>query len=300
MNIFKLKPKDLMIPKVTISRIVTFILGITLYAFSFNVFFLPYKIVVGGISGISIIINHFFGVEPYLFILIGSLVLIIISFILFSKKQTINYIFGTLMLPLSIYLTSPLSSMNLLEGADILLVVLFGAMIMGFGTGLIFKTGYITGESDILCQIVSKLLRINNAKSIFLISGVIIVFGGIVTDTGLYDFVKVMYAIVALYISTTVTEKAIIGISSNKTFYIFTDKINEVKEYIKNEFNLPFTIMKATGGYSNQKENIIMCVIPTREYFKIREGLKLIDEGAFFIATDAYETAKRKLKESDK
>lgn len=294
MNILKTKMKTN--PKTTIIRVLSFIIGITLYSLSFNVFFLPYRIVVGGISGISIITNYFCKIEPSLFILIISLVLIIISFIMFSKKQTIEYIIGTLLLPLFIFITSPLSTMKLLEGADILLIVLFGAMIMGFGTGLIVKNGYITGENDLLSKIIAKLFKISHSNAIFLSCGLIIVAGGLLTNSGIYDFVKFMYAIVAIYISTAVSERVIIGISSNKTFYIFTDKIELVKEYIKNEFNLSFTVMKATGGYSNQKENIIMCVIPTRDYFKIREGLKMIDQEAFFIATDAYETTKRMLK----
>lgn len=280
--------------KTTIIRVLSFVFGMTLYALAFNLFFLPYKIVVGGISGISIIINYFYKIEPSLFILITSLILIIISFILFTKKQTINYIYGSLLLPLFIFITSPLSKTNFFQEADILLIVLFGSMLMGLGSGLISKNGYLTGENDILSKIISKIFKISHSNAMFLSCGLIIVFGGLLTNNGIYDFVKFMYAIVAIYLSTMVSERIIIGISSNKTFYIFTDKIDIVKEYIKKEFNLPFTIMKATGGYSNQKENIIMCVIPTSEYYKIKEGLKIIDQNAFFIATDAYEVVKRK------
>jgi len=295
MSIFKSKPLNLEHPKLTFKRLITFLVGITLYAVAFNIFFLPFKIVIGGISGISIIFNYFLGIEPYLFILIGSLILIMISFILLTKKQTMTYIFGSLMLPLFIYFTSPLTSMNLLEGADILIVIIFGAMMMGAGTGLIFKTGFLTGESDIMCQIVAKYLHTTPTKALLTISGIIIVFGGLLTTTETYDFLKVIYAIVALYISSTVSEKVIIGISSNKTFYIFTDKVEEVKQYIKNEFNISYTILKATGGYSNHREHVIMCVIPTRDYFKIREGLIIIDPNAFFVATDAYETTQKDL-----
>lgn len=295
MSLFK--PKQKINPKLTVIRVLTFLTGIILYTVAFNVFFMPYDIVIGGLSGISIIINHFFGMNPALFVLITSLTLLVISFILLNKEQTMPYLLGSLLLPLFIQLTSPLTTMNFLAGADIFLIVIFGGLISGMGTGLIFKTGFLTGDSDLLSQIISKYFRLTPNRATFIIGAIIVASGGIITTVGLYDFAKVMYAIVAVYISSTVSEKVIIGISSNKTFYIFTDQINPIKEYIKTEFNISLTVMKATGGFSGHKESVIMCVIPTRDYFKIREGLKLIDPEAFFIATEAYETTQTRIKE---
>lgn len=296
MGFFKRKPRLQIVPKVTILRILTFIIGITLYAVAFNTFFYPFKIVVGGLTGISIMVNHFLGVTPSLFILIASLALLIIAFIFLKKEQAMVYILGSLMLPLFIQLTSPLSRLDFLVGADVFIVVIFGGLISGLGTGLIFKTGFLTGESDILSQILARYTKITTNRAAFYIGAVIVVAGGVITTSGIYDFTRVMYAIVALYISTTLSEKVIIGISSNKTFYIFTDQVGPVREYITTAFSTSITIMKATGGYSGQRESVIMCVIPTRDYFKIREGLKLIDPDAFFVATDAYETTINKLK----
>ena len=295
MQLFKNRKTHILNPKMTVMRFLTFLIGISLYAIAFNVFFLPFKIVIGGISGLSIITNHFLDINPALFIFEMSLILLLISFIILKRNQTMSYIFGSLALPLAIEIASPLATMHFLRGADALLVVIFGGLIAGVGTGLIFKTGFLTGETDIISQIIAKYTKLTPNRSAFLFGTIVVVLGGFISTAGTYDFTRVMHAIVALYISITISEKVIIGISSNKTFYIFTSKTDEVKEYIMSTFNTTLTVMKATGGYSGTHQNVLMCVIPTRDYFKIREGLRFIDSESFFVANDAYETTTRPL-----
>ena len=98
-----------------------------------------------------------------------------------------------------------------------------------------------------------------------------------------------MYAIVLLYIYSLMTDKIILGISDNKAFYIITKNEDEVKDFILNNLNHGVTILKAKGGYEGRKENVLLCVVPARHYFKLKEGIALIDEEAFFVVTDAYE-----------
>ena len=63
----------------------------------------------------------------------------------------------------------------------------------------------------------------------------------------------------------------------------------EVKNYIIKTLGHSVTIFDASGGYSKENQKVLMCVIPTREYFRLKEGINKIDEESFFIVTDAYE-----------
>ena len=49
------------------------------------------------------------------------------------------------------------------------------------------------------------------------------------------------------------------------------------------------TIFPVKGGYTNENQKMLMCVIPTREYYKLKEGISKIDEESFFVITDSYE-----------
>jgi uncharacterized membrane-anchored protein YitT (DUF2179 family) len=100
-----------------------------------------------------------------------------------------------------------------------------------------------------------------------------------------------MYAIIILYIISILADRVVLGISSTKAFYIVTSKEEAVKNYILNEVSHGVTVLNGEGGYTNKNQKVLMCLIPTREYFKIKEGLEEIDSGAFLIVTDAYQSS---------
>ena len=88
-------------------------------------------------------------------------------------------------------------------------------------------------------------------------------------------------------------DRVVLGISQSKAFYIVTDKQEEVREFLLSITDGGVTLINARGGYSNSKETLLLGVVPTRQYFIVKEGLKQIDENMFFLACDAYEVSSR-------
>ena len=74
-----------------------------------------------------------------------------------------------------------------------------------------------------------------------------------------------------------------------------TTKEKEVKDYIINELNHDLTEINIKGGYTNQKNKIIMTAVDTKEYFKLKEGLKIIDPKVFISIVDSYEVVNKNL-----
>ena len=97
-----------------------------------------------------------------------------------------------------------------------------------------------------------------------------------------------MYLI--LYIINIMVDKVVLGISGNKAVYITTDKDDDVCDYLLNELKLGITLLETRGGYTNKKDQIILCVVPTSDYFKVKEGIELIDPSAVMLVTDMYQT----------
>ena len=87
------------------------------------------------------------------------------------------------------------------------------------------------------------------------------------------------------------TDKVVLGISQSKAFYIVTNKEALVKEYLLSIEECGVTLIDAKGGYSNEKKELLLCVVPTRQYFLVKEGLLDIDENVFFLVCDAYEVS---------
>ena len=85
------------------------------------------------------------------------------------------------------------------------------------------------------------------------------------------------------------TDKVILGISSSKAFYIITEHETAVKKFILNNLSHGVTVLEGRGGYTGNNQKVIMCIIPTKEYFIAKEGIHEIDPEAFFLVTDSYE-----------
>ena len=266
-------------------RYFEFVVGVLITAISYNILILPNNIVYG-VGGIGIILKRIFNINPATTILIGDILLIILSFITLGKDKTKNSIVGSILYPVFVMITSPLIDYIQIETTDILLLTIFGAVISGLGYGLVFKSGFTTGGTDILNSIFSKYFNISLGNAMLFTDGIIIISGVFV-----FGISTVMYSLIALYIISILTDKVVIGISKNKAFYIVTEKPNEIKSYILKNISHGVTIIDARGGYTNVKEKMLLCVIPTSMYFKLKEGINYIDKKAFFVVTDAYETS---------
>lgn len=261
--------------KTRLIRYSQFIIGLLLVSVAFNAFILPNDIVYG-VSGIGVILNKTLNISPSLVILIGGIALLILSFIVLGKEKTKNSIVGSLLYPVFVELTSWIVKYIDLGSTETVVVVLFGAVISGVGFGLIFKSGFTTGGTDILNQIVSEKAKVSIGKSMIFTDGVIIV-----SSLFVFGWQKFIYSIINMYIISVMTDKVILGISSSKTFYIITEREDEVKKFILDYLSHGITVLEARGGYTNSKQKVIMCTIPTKEYFKAKEGIHAIDKEAF-------------------
>ena len=267
-----------------IKRYTQFIFGCLLVALAFNLFYSPNNIVAGGVSGLSIVLNYFFKFNQSYVILIANIFLLVLSYIFLGKDKTKLSILGSILFPFFVNLTSFLSKYVSFNQSEMLLVAIFGGLLQGVGAGLIFKVGFSTGGTDILNMIISKKLKIGMGQAMIFTDGTIVLLGFFA-----FGFNKLMYALIVLYLVTWAMDRVLLGISDAKAFYIITKKDKEVKEYILKEMKHGVTKFEATGGYKDKDQNVLMSVIPTKEYYRFKEGIHLIDPDAFFVVTDAYQ-----------
>ena len=264
-------------------RYAQFVAGVLCVAIAFNLFILPTKIVYG-MNGIGVICNSIWGVDSSIVILCGNILLLLLSCLLLGVDKTKNSVLGSLCVPIFIKLTAFLPAYMSIPMDDPLLMTLFGAAMTGFGLGLVFKSGFTTGGTDILNQIVSKYAHMSIGSSMIFTDGLIILAGIFA-----FGWIQLMYSVISLYIISIMTDKVILGISNSKTFYIITEHETAVKKFIMQHLSHGVTVLDGRGGFTGNHQKVIMCIIPTKEYFIAKEGIHSIDENAFFVVTDAYE-----------
>ncbi len=270
--------------KTKIKRYINFVLGCLLVAIAYNLFLASNNIVSGGVGGVAIILNNLTGISNSLVMLIFNVFLLVLSYFLLGKEKTKATILGSLLLPLFIELTSHINVWLELDTTQLLVSSVFGGVMYGFGLGMIFKAGFTTGGTDILNQIIAKFGKVGIGKAMLICDGSIVLLSGLV-----FGPTRVMYAIMVLYIISMISDRVILGVSDSKAFYIITDKEELIKEYILKVLNHGVTIFNAQGGYKKDNQTVLMCVLPTKDYYRLKAGITEIDNEAFVVVTDAYE-----------
>ena len=271
------------IDKNEITRTTTMLISLILSAVLYNFFLLPLKLVTGGVPGIATITHYLYGIKPSIMIFLLSAACVTISFMYLGVKRTAATLLATIIYPIFVQLTSPLNKI-IVGDKDTLLLVIFSGVISGIANGLMYKTGYSNGGFPIISQILYEKKQISISKSSLLINVSIVILGSLFFGT-----TNALYAIVFLYINNLVLDKVLLGVSNNKAFYIITEKDTEVKEYILNHLGHDVTVFDVKGGFMEEKRKVLLTVIPSREYYKVTEGIKQIDKKVFFTATDAYQ-----------
>ena len=272
--------------KETIFEGLSFVFGIFLYALCFNLFLIPNELVVSGFSGVAIVTQKLFGWNNQVFIYITNFILLGFSFIFLDLKTTKKNIVGSIMFPLMITLTLPMANFlnEKLIGDDFLIILLFSIILYGVSSGLIYRSGFSTGGSDIIMQIINKYVKVGESKAMIVANSIIIFIGMLV-----FGFNKGVYSFIILVTSTYFIDKIMFGVSDSKVFYIYTKKVRKVKKLIIDEFKTGLTIIPSRGGYSLKKGHMIMCVVSNQDYYKFKERLLEIDSKAFLIINKCYE-----------
>jgi len=284
MNLFS-KNKNIIVKKeALVKRYIEFILGCFIVSLAYNIFIAPNRLVPGGVGGIAIILNKLFNVDYATIIFIMNIFLLLLSLILLGKEKTKATVLGSVLFPIFVRATEYLNVWLQIDTSNLLLSAISGGILFGVGAGLIFRAGFTTGGTDIVNQIISKYLKITLGKSMLLSDGLIVLVSGY-----FFGINHMLYSIVVLYIISLISDRIVLGISDSKMFMIVTDKDEEVKDYIIKKLGHGVTIFKGKGGYKKEKDDVLMAVLPTKDYYSLRDGIKKIDKDVFYIITDTYE-----------
>lgn len=272
--------------KENLKNLFIFLLGLVILAFNYNVFVYPNKFNVGGMTGVATILNYLCGLEPAYFIFGSSIFLVILSYFTLDKNITYNSVIGAIMYPLLLEFLKPFCAFisPYFAFSNTIITLIIAGALLGLGSGLVYKSGYTTGGSDIIMKILNKYQHLTEGNANLLMNTIIVLLGAIV-----FGVSSVIYSIIILIISTNIVDKILIGISSSKMFLVSSKKYKQIEDYVIDTMHTGVTILDATGGFLFQKRKILMVVVPTRMYNIFKEEILLLDKDAFIVVSDCYE-----------
>lgn len=266
-------------------KIVLIVLGSLIIAIGVNLFIIPSKLLSGGLSGIGLMIQYTFNVPMGVTILILNIPLLILSILKINKRFTMFTILGTISLSFGLILTSSLNNVLApIEESYRLLYCIYGGVLSGIGSGIVFSNEGSNGGMDIVAMYAKKKYDIEIGIMSFTINFLIVAVGSV-----LFDFRVGLYTLIAMYVTSTVMEKIINGLSRRKMLLIVSEKEKEVSIAIMNNFNRGVTILYGEGAYTNNRKNVMYCVVSLGQLPQIKRVIKVIDNEAFISIIDIAE-----------
>ena len=265
-------------------RIILITCSLIISAFVYNIFLLPLNLVTGGTNGIATLTYYLYDYNPAIIILLISIACLILSYMYLGREKTRGTVIACLAYPVLVEVVSLLVKNFSFDKTDILVLIVFAGVLNGISNGLMYKSGYSSGGLPIISQILFEKFKYPIVKSSFIMNTIIVGIGA-----SFFGITSALYAIIFLYINSIVLDRVLLGISNNKAFYIITDKDKEIKEYIIKQLNHTVTIFEVKGGFLNHQKDVMLTVVPSRDYYKLTEGIKAIDPNVFFVVTDSYQ-----------
>ena len=274
-------------------------LGVALIALAFSWFLDPYNLVIGGVSGLAVILRNLTGWDSSIFIFGINGVLLIIGAIILGKDFLIKTVYGTLAYPVFAYLFElvykQLVKLNgtsvLIDNSQMLLITLFSAIIMGFGLGIVVKHGATTGGTEIFQNIMYKFWRIPYSISMFMFDGTIVLIGFFIVrgEGGEFLFEILLYEIMFIYLNGIVMDQIVFSGFNKRAVMIISDKCDEIKERVLIDFERGVTEVEVTGGYTGEKRKQLICILSTNQFSKLKMILNDVDPKAFYYVMRASE-----------
>ena len=263
------------------------IIGTGLMALAINSCFDQAGLVTGGFSGFAIIIKEWTRgiVKDGIPLWVTNIVLNIPLFLVGIRLKGFGFVKKALLgnIALTLWL-AVLPAWNL-SGEDLLLAAVYGGVIQGVGIGLLFLGQGTTGGTDMMAAIIQQSMKQ------YSIAQIMQIIDGLIVLVGMYVFgmQRALYAIIAVFLVTKVSDGMIEGLKFSKAAFIITSRPEEISEMVIKDMDRGITGIQAKGMYTGEGKLMLFCVVSKKEIVLLKEKVDEIDPDAFVIVADARE-----------
>lgn len=269
--------------------------GVTILAAAINMVYAPFNLVMGGVTGLAIILQSVTtgflegGVPLWFSNLVINIPLFFAAVILKGRNFGVRSLFATGFLSFALYFTQWLPQLT----DNMLLGTIYGGVIGGAGLGLVFSAFSTTGGTDLAASLIQTLMKhVSVARIMLVLDWMIIILGAYV-----FGIEKSLYAIISVYISVHVIDAIMDGMHFSKAAFIISDHSDRIAKNVMSELERGVTGLSGQGMYTSYQKGVLLCVVSKREIVKLKEVVRQSDPKAFIIVTDVREVLGEGFKE---
>ena len=273
------------INKATFIDLLMIALGCAIYGISLDMISVPNKLADGGLSGISLILRHFWGINMGLSTLILNIPLILLGYRFMGKRLLAYTIWGTVSLSFFLWFWRSVPIIKQLDlEHDLFLSAISAGVLSGIGLGLVFRYNGTSGGTDIIARICQIKFGISSGKMLLFCDAVVLF-----ASLSYLDIKHMMYTLLAAFILSRAMDTVQQGAYSARGLLIISDKYEQIGQMIDLKLERGFTYFKALGGYKQDEKRVIYVVVAPREIPAIKQLIKQEDPNAFVSILEVHE-----------
>lgn len=270
------------------------VLGSFIVSAAFILFISPYKFVPGGVYGISIMIHHLTqgmfsafpdGLPIGIMSLCMDIPLTLIGVKILGPHFGIKTVLGFLSMSAFTTLLEFSYGYEPLVANEPLLSAIFGGVLVGIGSGIVFKAQATTGGTDIIAAILSKYTRLPLGKLQIGVDSVVV----LVSLVAFKDWAIPLFSWIVIYVNGKAIDIILQGMSVQKALLIVSEKHEEIRSAILTDMDRGGTYLIGKGMYEYSEKQIILTVLERKEVEILKDYIRDIDPKAFMAVLNASE-----------
>ena len=272
-------------------------LGMLVGAAAVNYFLVPSKIIIGSISGLSIVLAAVFegigiSIKVSTVIVIINAILLVLAYVLIGSEFGLKTVYTALILgplmdlwekiyPVANFLTEPgqTSIMN-----DPWFDLLCFVLLLSISQSILFNINASTGGLDILGKIVNKYFHLYIGTSVS-VAGIIICCSAFAIN----PFRMVVIGILGTFINGLCIDYFTASINKRKRVCIISSEHERIREFIIEKLQRGCSLYEVTGGYSGEKNMEIQALLTQEEFANLMAFMKENEIKAFTTAGNVSE-----------
>lgn len=273
--------------KKKIEKVLIMILGNAVLALGTAAFVVPNGLISGGVTGIGLILEHFFGLPVDVGVFVGDAVLFLLGAAVMGKAFAATIILSTIVYPTFFSLFGKIPFLTSLTD-DKLMAAIYAGLLMGAGIGLVIKVGGSTGGMDIPPIILHKLFGLSIPVMIYVGDTALLLIQAIYSSTE-----QVLYGILVVLLSSIVMDKVLIMGQKQTQVVVISPQYEKINQMIHQQMDRGSTLLHATTGLEKSDQKVVMTVISNRQLAHLNELILQIDPQALVVASEVNEVKGR-------
>lgn len=256
------------------------IVGIGVYFFKF-----PNNFCTGGVSGISVILSHYYPkLSAGTFVTVLNMLLLLLGFAVVGKSFGIKTVLGSIVFSVVTWGLERIAPMSAPFTDQPLLELIFAVTLPAIGSAILFNRQASTGGTDIVAMILKKHSSIDIGKCLLCVDFIIAA-----ATCFVFDMKTGLYSILGLALKSLIVDMALENIKVSKCFQIVTDKPDEITDFILHTLGRSATCMKAEGAFTHENKTVLLTVMNRSQAVQMRKFAHEVDPHCFIMITNSSE-----------